>query len=273
MGETISVVQELQRKLSYAHSLTRIKLRSQPYQYLFILSHMRSGSTLLVHLLNTHPEIFAYGEAHLSYHSVNDLNRLVCKAKHHLQDWRFDERYIVDKVLHRNHVLDADLIRSQSCAFVFLVREPKGSLNSMLKLRQRPSHKEKQAADYYTRYYIERLDDLMAYGRSLPETCCKVFITHDQLIKRTDEVFGLLSQGLAIDNLFSEEYQLSAATGVRGIGDPSERIKQGRILRNAQPSSLETKIDGDLLERAQGAFQCCEEALSLSCKTLSSEAI
>ena len=38
----------------------RIFLRLKPYKILFILSHMRSGSSLLTHILNSNPEIIGY---------------------------------------------------------------------------------------------------------------------------------------------------------------------------------------------------------------------
>jgi LPS sulfotransferase NodH len=39
------------------------------YEFVHILSHMRSGSTLLAHLLASHPEIIGYGETHIRYRS------------------------------------------------------------------------------------------------------------------------------------------------------------------------------------------------------------
>ena len=37
------------------------------YELLFVLGHMRSKSSLLVHLLNSNPEVLGYGETHIGY--------------------------------------------------------------------------------------------------------------------------------------------------------------------------------------------------------------
>jgi len=50
--------------------------RGQPYRILLILSHMRSGSSLLTHLLNSNPEIIGYGETHIQYASEQDFKKL-----------------------------------------------------------------------------------------------------------------------------------------------------------------------------------------------------
>ena len=45
-------------------------------EYVIVLSHMRSYSTLLAHLLGSHPEIAGYAEMHTSYAQRRDLLRL-----------------------------------------------------------------------------------------------------------------------------------------------------------------------------------------------------
>lgn len=260
--------QEFKRKLSYAHTLVRIRLRSQPYKYIFILSHMRSGSSLLVHLLRTNLDICAYGEAHLSYHSSKDLNRLLCKAKHHLQDCRFAEKYIADKLLHNYHTIEPELFLKHDCFFIFLLREPQQSLSSMLGLKSHESRQhEEQALAYYTSYYVERLGALEKQVEIIPqpEQRC-IFITHEQLIGQTNSVFDLLQTTLSLQHSFSEQYQISPVTGKEGIGDPSSRIKQGKILRNYQPRQVE--IPAELLYKATAAFQKSCIKLQSHCKTI-----
>ena len=49
--------------------------------YIFVLSHMRSFSSLLCHILGSHSEISGYLETHLSYIGRSDLHRLEAKVR------------------------------------------------------------------------------------------------------------------------------------------------------------------------------------------------
>ncbi len=70
-------------------------------RFLFIVSHMRSFSSLLCHILGSHPEISGYAEAQLSYFSRLDLQRLARKVQQ-ITGNPVLGRYVLDKILH-NH--------------------------------------------------------------------------------------------------------------------------------------------------------------------------
>ena len=38
-----------------------LKFKNKPYKFLFVMGHIRSGSSLLMHILATNPEIIGYG--------------------------------------------------------------------------------------------------------------------------------------------------------------------------------------------------------------------
>ena len=50
------------------------------YRYVFILAHMRSGSTLLAHLLASHPDFVGAGETKVCYRTPADLPQLILKT-------------------------------------------------------------------------------------------------------------------------------------------------------------------------------------------------
>ncbi len=54
-------------------------LKSEKRKMLFVCGHMRSGSSLLLHILNTNPEVLGFGEMHIKYHSEKDFGRAVFK--------------------------------------------------------------------------------------------------------------------------------------------------------------------------------------------------
>ncbi|MFM6708759.1 MAG: sulfotransferase family protein, partial [Microcystis panniformis] len=62
---------------------------------------------------------------------------------------------------------------------------------------------------------------------------------------------------------FSEEYRVLKTTGSRGIGDSSENIKAGKIIKQARKLNIE--ISDTVLIQAQKAYDQCYETLSHYC--------
>ena len=72
--------------------------RARPLRYLFVLGHVRSGSSLLVHILNSHPEICAVGESWLLYDGEATFRKLVPFVHATLRKPFLTETYVVDKI-------------------------------------------------------------------------------------------------------------------------------------------------------------------------------
>ena len=70
--------------------------RGRSRRYLFVLSHMRSFSSLLCHILGSHPEIAGYAEAHQAYAGRADLLQLTRKVESTLEG-AVAGRYVLDK--------------------------------------------------------------------------------------------------------------------------------------------------------------------------------
>lgn len=257
----------LQHRVRYAYHLARLKMRVEPYKYIFILSHMRAGSTLFVNLLNTNPNVCGYGEAHLSYNNDRDLDRLVYKVKRNLQEKELSEKYVVDKILHNGHSISKELIQNNSLFFIFLLREPHSSLSSMVKLWKHDNEDKKESAlKYYTNYYVDRLNALHEYAELISDPDRSIFITHDQMLENTQSAFYSLQQFLKLNEPFSEEYKTLPTAGIRGIGDPSDVIKQGKIVRDRHSPLLEIKPE--LLDGALNTFEKCRTKLQSYCTNI-----
>ncbi len=240
--------------------------RSQPYRVLFILSHMRSGSSLLTHILNSNPDIIGYGETHIQYASEADFKRLMLKVYWQAQEFRklsdiknlsMHQKYILDKVLHNNKFLSESFLVSQNLYSIFLLREPQRSLASIAELK--PHLSEKKVLDYY----VKRLSMLEHYAQLINSKERSLFITHNQLLEQTDLVFGALHDFLGTRQGFSEDYQILRTTGMRDVGDHKGNIKAGHIIRT--PRKLKNKISPDLVERGMQSFNQCSATLSEYC--------
>ncbi|HBE60153.1 MAG TPA: sulfotransferase family protein [Cyanobacteria bacterium UBA11149] len=237
-----------------------IALRGNRYKILFILSHMRSGSSLLTHLLTTNPEIIGFGEAHIEYQSQQELKKLILKVYRDTRQLRMNHKYVLDKLLHDKKLIDETMLFSEQIRAIFLIREQKKALASILKLK--PHWNENQAIEYYS----TRLATLEKYAKLINNKKRSLFITHEQILDNTQSVFQTMQDFLEVKQPFSEEYQVLSMTGTRGIGDSSENIKAGRIVR--QHKTSETSISSELIEQGLQSFTQCYTTLSKYCQTV-----
>ncbi|MEQ9667086.1 sulfotransferase family protein [Coleofasciculus sp. G2-EDA-02] len=246
--------------------------RAQPYKILFILSHMRSGSSLLTHLLNSNSEIIGYGETHIQYDSEQDLKNLFLKVYLHSREFnkledlnklQMNHTYVLDKVLHDNKFLTEDFLKSQQIYALFLLREPQRSLASIMDLKP---HWDEETAYHY---YIKRLSSLVSYAQLINSKKRSMFLTYEQLLNHTDSVFMALKQVLETRENFSEQYEVLRTTGMPNVGDHKGNIKAGRIIRNQR--KLENIISSELIDKARLHFDKCSETLSEYCSTINNK--
>ncbi|MBD2578288.1 sulfotransferase family protein [Oscillatoria sp. FACHB-1406] len=245
--------------------------RDRPYRILLILSHMRSGSSLLSHLLISNPEIIGYGETHLQYEKEGDFKTLIAKVYErniynlkgaNLTGLGMSHRYVLDKVLHNSKFANPSFLTSPNVYAIFLLREPQRTLPSLLDLK---SHwTEKEAIEYYT----ERLPVLESYAKLIDDKRRSLFITYEQSLDRTSEVFAALQNLLGTRQGFSEEYEVLNTTGTKGVGDSKGNIKAGKIVRERR--QINCNVSPEVVERGQQAFDRCAETLSQYCQTLPS---
>ena len=238
----------------------QIRFRQKPFRILFILSHMRSGSSLFTHLLNSNPEIIGYGETHINYSSELDFKTLMFKVYWNIKNYQMNHKYLLDKVLHNHKFLTDDFLVSEQVYSIFLIRKPQRTLASILEIK--PHWSEEKALTYYQ----ERLGLLESYAKLINNKKQSFFITHEQLIDQTDLVFNGLKNFLETQESFSEQYETLRTTGRKGIGDSSENIKAGYIIRNR--TQIDTKFSGELVEKATHSFQKCLTTLSTHCSTI-----
>lgn len=193
--------------------------------YLMLHSHMRSGSTLALHLLIANPEIAGYGEDRATYRSRRDLAVLAAHSRAASGPGvRGRARWAVDQINHDDCILDESILRHPRLRLLFLLREPRGTLASIVDhLGPRFGLGPKEAVDYYR----SRLRTQAHYGEYVADPRrCAVF-TYRDLTAATEPTLAGLSEFLGLRTPLSPGYELRSFTGRRG--DQSERIRSGRI--------------------------------------------
>ena len=127
---------------------------------IFLLGHMRCGSTALSGILCARPEISGYGETHIAYDSAAALGLLSLNLRKYESqkpgaDWFFD------KVLHNAY--DAlPAARYFESRAIFLVREPEVSIRSIRNLFAKIGSEEYASDAAAADYYADRIDRLTA---------------------------------------------------------------------------------------------------------------
>lgn len=236
-----------------------IALRRRSYRYIFVLGHVRSGSSLLAHLLANHPDFAGAGETHLVYRNPTDLQNLVLKTCELLHRVQLNETYVVDQINH-DYVSDDVLQSGQLYKCIILLREPEATLKSMVSLS---IWQEKQALDIY----IKRLEELVHYASLLKERA--FLVEYDDIVNRAEPTLAALSKFFGLNSQLTANYTTHRMTGrVMGYGDPSENIKAGRIIRTPKH---DVTIGESTLDAAKHAFHKCREQLRIAITQASSQ--
>lgn len=247
----------------------RLGSRSYSLRYLFVLAPMRSGSSLLVHLLNSNPEIEGYGESHVSYNSHQDLEKLLYRTVVIQKSFDFkNAHYVMDKVV-RNHDFSNNILLNEDVKFIFLLRDPAASFRSAAKLGQIHSElNQHQKFNNWFRYYQSRLGFLQNLATRIndPKRC--LLVHYEDLLNRTDNSLQELQIFLSTSTAFSEKYKISQNTGRFRYGDPSDTLKQGKILRQTGVVSEKAVFKLEEKTQAYKAYQDCVDRLKEYAQTV-----
>jgi hypothetical protein len=219
---------------------------------------MRAYTSLVGHLLGSHPEIDGYYEMHLSYASAQDLDSQAQRYREQ-HSLKRGSRFLFDKLLHNDYALELQRFDPDKTTVLVSLRPPEPTLKSIVSLFAR-----KDSGDPYADpvgaaiYYIERLHALDAFGREHPRR----FFYFDAELIRTDtgRVLSELRQWLQLRSPLVERYLSFSRTGVTDAGDSSPAIAAGHVIRaeNTYPGIV---LDADSLQQAQAAYQDCRRQL------------
>ena len=134
-------------------------------QYIFILSHMRSYSTLLSHILANNSDICGYSEKQIPYYTSLDFQILKSKSMERYKS-NIQRKFLLDKILGNHCTLSKEILRNKSLSIIFLLRNHNDSLKSIIRTASAPTSIIPRLSNEYTAadYYIKRLSKLKEYS-------------------------------------------------------------------------------------------------------------
>ncbi len=243
---------------------TREYFAREPQQVVLLFAHMRSGSTLLHHLLISHPEIIGCGERNQEFAGSRDLDRLKVDVYWRRgQFFRF-HRFVADQINH-DHLLKSEaLLNHPHVHPIFLIREPQASVASMVRVLGRYHGTTVEQA---TAYYADRLKVLTRYAGQIQDPSRAFFLSYSDLVQDAGASLSGLQSFLGLSTRLSEEYRIFDFTGTRG--DPSPVIMSGRILQRHAAHQID--IDPKVLEHLDELYENCQLAMRSACSSIRAE--
>jgi len=107
--------------------------------YLLIIGHMRSYSTLLAHILGSNKEISGHSEMQISFQRTYDLYRFQFKILFENPKVLYS-RYFLDKVLY-NEIADS-ILKHHNVKVILLLRVPESTLKSIINMKENITKKD-----------------------------------------------------------------------------------------------------------------------------------
>lgn len=217
------------------------KLLGDDTKFILIFSHIRGYTTLLSHIMGSHPGINGYREYGISYINPIGLYKLLWTTRRE-PEASTSAQYSLDKILHGEFEVSDRIIKRPDVKIIISVREPLETIKSILSLNQLAGlhWTQESASDYYCNR-LDELGDIMEIATKFEKA--PMFIEADRLVHDTENLLSELQGFCGLDRPFTEEYRIFQKTGEKGSGDPSENIFSGRVKRNRGISETELLSD------------------------------
>jgi hypothetical protein len=227
------------------------KMPVQRYQRIILLSHMRAYSSLIGHILGSHPQINGYYEMHLCYTSAADLDQQL-RLYMQTETPKPGSIYLFDKLLHNDYALDTHILAGSGNRLLMSIRSPGSSLKSIIHLFQSKQGEQPYAdPDQATDYYIQRLKSLADFSRM---NTARYYYFDAELIKTDSRnLLQALTRWCELTPPLSDRYQTFPLTGKARASDSSELISRGKIetSENDYPG---VRLEAQHMLRAEQAY-------------------
>ncbi len=225
---------------------------------IFLFSHMRARTSLMGHILGSHPDIEGYFEMHMSYDNAHSLTqqRLKFLSQHKAKK---HSRFFFDKLLHNYLSVDQALLQSENIKCIFALRPPESTIPSITSLFAKKDESHKYAnMENAIEYYIGRLEKMVETSKTIPNNY--LYLDADAITQSPTESLAKLGNWLSLSTPLLPEYDTFSRTGKAGAGDSSENIKAGKVIQTDE-APIAPSQPPDILKDAIEVYTRCRRAL------------
>jgi len=234
-------------------------------RFVFILAPMRSGTTLLNHVLAEAPGLLTAGETHLTYGSHADLRHLVQKVYRYTRYAGLRPRTIVEKCVTDELVTDPEALVHPRVKIIFMLRDAVGAVGSLLSLAGKNWPHADDPADA-TAYFVARCTQLRTVATRLGDPRRAFFLPYETLTDAPHAALDALGHFLEVSEPLQPDYGEQRWTGVPARGDLSETIRSGAIA--ARPKREAPTLTDELRARIVAAHAETTDHLQGTCTTV-----
>jgi len=223
----------LNRPLKFIHrNFERILRKIVEYKfgksnYVLIITTMRSGSSLLNHILAQNKRFISIGESHTNYHNSRDLKTLMLKSIYYYKWAIFSNRTYIDKCVQNHQINTSNFLNFYRIKkIIFLIRDPIETISSLLDTTFPYSDNLRTAS----KYYKDRLDHILKLAKCIQKPEKGIVITYYDLINKSNATLDVLSKFLELNQPLSTSYNTQKWSSEWGKGDVgSIKINTGKI--------------------------------------------
>ena len=213
---------------------------------------MRAFTSLLGHILGSHPIINGYFELHISYDAPSALSKQLAELSKH-EAVKDHSRYLFDKLLHNDYRLMPERLGIDDIKILVCLRDPRHSIKSIVNLfAQKQTDDPYERPEEATRYYIERIAHLCDFCSS--HTRGYYYFDAEAVRQAPERLLSALARWLDLDSPLSDRYNTFSQTGKPRKGDSSPLIHSGEIDQSASDYS-HVLLPRQLLQRATSAYR------------------
>lgn len=197
----------------------------------------------------TSREISGCGERNRMYQDEDDLAVFAIKSNLTQRGKSF-AAYSVDQVNHTHFLPNEKLLLHPRVLPIILFREPRPTICSMVDVfNSIYAFRIEEGIEYYR----QRVGCLARYVSFLRGNRRFFSLTYDDLVDNTQASLLKLGDYLELSTDLSSRYSTYDFTGIRG--DPSQRIRAGRILQKRSVDNID--IDAQELDELRAIYDEC----------------
>ncbi|MBL8527971.1 MAG: sulfotransferase [Burkholderiales bacterium] len=210
---------------------------------IFIIGHMRCGSTALSNVLCSRNDVSGYGESHIRHWQPGALGWLVLKQWRRRQ-WKPRARHLFDKILHSYFDVEAgpEFFRARA---IFMVRSPTETIPSIRRLYESIGSNKYGSDHEAANYYAERLWTMLElWQRFAPER--RAGVSHGALTANPDTELARIGGQLGLNPPLTNTYRRSRVAAEAGVGDPLSSHRFDRIVAASTATTVSEQQKPDL---------------------------